>query len=609
MFDTFPARLTRAGRITSLFVTLTGFGAYAPAAHSKCPTVMGTSEQIVVCSTFPDDIPGKYGAQGASLREAAIFAWQEFIALNWPALSNKRDLPDDTKKFGSIPTLGLANSGPLVWHTFRGKVEIYPGLYGIERDPEPSNPPPGYVNSAALDYGYDAGPAYCYDRPVPGLGSGGAQSACSLDAHPPWINLDENSQILLDQMFAGVVSQNKNQNDDQILFMAKANRKEYTYIAQHGWWNDNAPIGATASYIEANHKLPTDPDKYVSFPPGTVEVKAAWRQLSATEDRSRYYVTKVRYYVRDAKGHPEPVDTEMALVGLHIIHKTPTAPYFVYATFEQADNIVNRDGSPVETEDGAERSPVPELSWTPEIISHNSSSAIVPQTFDPVKFPVRTGYQLYYMNTPYTGIPVKEINGKEVPAIILVNKRRNRIPDDIVTVNKEAHDAIDAYVNDNFGKSSPRSPWKYYKLVNVQSKPITGKIPGVDYNGPDRATYYQANSVIETDYNLQDFSGRFFASFRSHDPYKFTITDFKKPDASRNDKEPFKNVLYHDIVNNQYASVNMGGCMGCHGNVAIGGADFSFILAGGRVHQPEVLGERVTAEQVARFIKYFGPHP
>ena len=36
-----------------------------------------------VSPDVPSDIPG--GAPSASLQTAAVFAWQEFIALNWPA--------------------------------------------------------------------------------------------------------------------------------------------------------------------------------------------------------------------------------------------------------------------------------------------------------------------------------------------------------------------------------------------------------------------------------------------------------------------------------------------------------------------------------------------
>src|ERR1043165_6082455 len=52
----------------------------------------------------PSDING--GAASATLQDASLFAWQEFIALNWPAVNqtgqvNTRDVPDSTAIFGS----------------------------------------------------------------------------------------------------------------------------------------------------------------------------------------------------------------------------------------------------------------------------------------------------------------------------------------------------------------------------------------------------------------------------------------------------------------------------------------------------------------------------
>ncbi|MCA1614101.1 MAG: hypothetical protein LC800_08105, partial [Acidobacteria bacterium] len=80
--------------------------------------------------TRPTDIPG--GAASATLQSAAVFAWQEFVALNWPAVTqngqlNTRDQPDPKALFGDPKYGGAQAVGPLVWHTFRHKVEIFPG--------------------------------------------------------------------------------------------------------------------------------------------------------------------------------------------------------------------------------------------------------------------------------------------------------------------------------------------------------------------------------------------------------------------------------------------------------------------------------------------------
>ena len=54
--------------------------------------------EIAVVSDMPADVPG--GAEHADLRTASQYAWQEFIAMNWPAKAGVRDTPDPQSKFG-----------------------------------------------------------------------------------------------------------------------------------------------------------------------------------------------------------------------------------------------------------------------------------------------------------------------------------------------------------------------------------------------------------------------------------------------------------------------------------------------------------------------------
>jgi hypothetical protein len=512
---------------------------------------------IDISSTVPSDIKG--GAGKASLTDAARFAWQEFIALNWAAVkqtgaANTRDTPDTHVKFGDP-----SYKGPLVWHTFRGKVEIFPGT-GL--------PPGATRNLGGNTYtcNYDVAPQYNYAN---GLSSTGT---------PPWINLDENSQIGLDHIFAGAATGAPLPLGTQILFMAKANRTDFDYVCPMGWWlpaNLATPQGNTAKQIQKTHTDPAPGAKgLVSFPYGTIEVKAAWRKLGPKEDASRFYTTTVRYYVKDSAvaSGIAPVDDTLALVGLHIIQKTPSAPYFIFATFEQADNILDPNGKPVEDVDGKYTgSAVNPL--RPDIQSVNATASSGQSfIFTEDEFG-ETQTQLHFSNVPNTGL---------VTGTIKVEKREHLIADEVIAVNKEAHAAIKTYLEKNFPKD-PKSPWAYYKLVSVQAKPIDKPTAGVTYDKADASTYYQANSTIETDYDLQVFSGQFYPYAPELPNNKGgtlsnTITDFTA------EGKPFKNVAY------QGSAYNMGGCMGCHGNAQHGGTDFSFILAGGPDTAPDTAG-------------------
>jgi hypothetical protein len=196
----------------------------------------------------------------------------------------------------------------------------------------------------------------------------------------------------------------------------------------------------------------------------------------------------------------------------------------------------------------------------------------------------------------------------EPQGFVYVNRRIHSIPQTVIDANQTAHEAIMAY---NQANNLSDSPWLYYKLVSVQWQPIDKPTPGVDYTAPDAATYYQANIVVETDYNLQVFSGR----FQQPNPPNgngTTVFDPNNPSITKNitnlitdfnfDGTPTKNVIYNQ------QEFNMGGCMGCHGNAQVlFGSDFSFILAGaGGNNAPDVTGPGTPAN-VDKFLRLLVP--
>ncbi|HEX8282869.1 MAG TPA: hypothetical protein VF588_05920 [Pyrinomonadaceae bacterium] len=544
----------------------------------------------------PTDIPG--GAGSATLQSAAVFAWQEFIALNWPAVTqngglNTRDQPDPKALFGDPKYSGAQAVGPLVWHTFRHKVEIFPG----------TGQPHGYTPDATKFFGYDHLPQYVYAN-GPTSGGGGTT---------PWINLDEQSEIGLDTMYAGNAPTDPFPGQ-QILFMAKANRAEYAYVAANGWWIQspapfNPPPNVTVSGIANAQKyiasfnsgndpnnpiqnytnpppgsttVPAGPDDRASLPNNTIEIKTGWRQLTPTEAGSgRFYTTTVRYYVNQG-GNVGYKDAVWGMVALHIIQKTPSAPYFIYATFSQADNLLDAAGNKVEDENGK----LLQTTGTPLDPDVTSKNATAPpptgptqqtiQQLSPATSTTQPGKRVYYSNTPDT--PTTQ-------GLVALNRRKHDIPQCVIDVNTAAHNAITTYNNqNNLGTPVGTTVWNFYKLVNVQYQPYD-KPAGTTYTGapggPDPSTYYQANEMVETDYNLQVFSGHFQPEVQGLSTAKL-ITDYN------NDGSVFRNTFYSTPAPNSGKAANMGGCMGCHANAQVAGGDFSFIFQGGRVLAPEV---------------------
>jgi hypothetical protein len=576
---------------------------------------------ITISSSVPSELnppfrpgpPASGGAPSATPAQAAAFAWQEFIALNWPAgpqqgEPDQRDTPSSTCRFGD-PLC----TGPTVWETFRSKAELFPG----------TGSPPGYPGpNGDPSLGYDALPQYRYNTDIP---------ACDPDqaTNPvPWINLDETDQITLDNMYAGVVRLDSSPNNSEprlIRFLAKANRTLYVYMAGNSspsdpmnqWWFAIPADVATATknYLAQNNASPPPGSStMVSLPFGTIEVKAGWRALNPDEIASgRFHTQTVRFY-EDGGALPNSPpacywDATWGLVALHIIQKTPSAPYFIYATFEQADNILTESGEPVEDVNGEMIRPVHAPSTFPQRCLVDPQPPVGPPDPDPMASllgsiiltsdpetcePLATaqycdapGSRLYYHNaTSAHDVPSQ---GK-----ICINTRDNEIPEDVIAANKTAHAAIAKYLRQH-GIAS--APWLYYKLINVQYFPYDKEITPGAPNGslytstppftatnPSAATYYQANIVVETNRSLQLFAGGLSPS-----PTASVVTGWNQ------DGTPHKNTRYNGHF------YNMGGCMGCHGsqgqNRQTLPGDFSVILGAGHVHVPEIPAlERPTGE-------------
>jgi hypothetical protein len=542
---------------------------------------------FTISSTPPTELNAAGGGPAkATLQQAAEFAWEEFFALSWPAgpqngQPSQRDTPSSTCALGDQ---SAACAGPLVWQTYRGKVEIFPG---------DGNPPPGY-SATAPSYGYDALPQYHYKSTVPAC-----QNPTPLSG-TAWINLDETDQITLDSMYAGIVTikpSSLNSAPQLIRFLAKANRAEYTYIAGNKWWDGSAPTGVTAQYVKTNKQDPPNGTSYVLLPNNSIEIKAGWRVLNPSEMTSgKFHMATVRYY-EPGGGTTCYQQATFGLVSLHIIQKTPMAPYFIYASFEQADNILDAKGNDVEDVNGAvlpplapcrsdQQAPCP---TTPSVTLNDTATVNPPTNVPPqvVLVPSTAAYctsgttmtppnRLFYLNTE--GLPALPTKG-----YICINQRDNDIPPVIIDTNQQAHTLIQSYSAQHGIKNSV---WQYYKLVNVQYLPIDkehaglyGTQPGennpADAHNPN--SYYLANIVVETNRSLQLFSGGLVNSGTTG-----ANSDYDSQFGGSG------TTIHHNMFY-QGSGYNMGGCMGCHGSQGqTQGGDFSVIVANGPVRKPEI---------------------
>lgn len=447
----------------------------------------------------PHDVPTIADSTQVAL---STFAWQEFIALNWPSTynttSHERGKPDLTKSIADF--LSPPSTGQLVWQTYKHRVEMYP------RDTTK------FVNT------FDSAPQYFYDL------ESGQKSILGLNSTKPlstittiFNNLDETSEINLCTLFVEGDSlapgASKYKNPDtasglpgaprRMIYEAKGNRDMFDYVKNYKLYDSLTrvtKIKNTEKAIKNDGKGAVYPNKnadstLIVFPfgdnngvEGSIEVKATWRQLTLKEYNSKRYLTAPIIYYRNVPKNGKSVayydivpgeptyDTNntlktlpYGLVGLHIIHKTKTFPSYVFATFEQVDN----------------------LSTTVE--------------------PLNT---LFFYNRN------NDLNTNKQ----YVFDRSKPILEGTKQVNAEVHKQIRAL--------APNSVWQYYKLIGVQGHP---------QNNANTTDYFLSNIVTETNQTLRNFAG------------------------TLNNNTGLPDLTAINLYQGKKVFVQ-GGCKGCHGN-------------------------------------------
>jgi hypothetical protein len=226
------------------------------------------------------------------------FGWRAFIALNWPSLTDPahRGVPDRSKTLG--------NPGRRVWETFKARYE----LFQVGPDGRPIPPQPWATYDAANPCGADV--------------DGRAKTLATFDPF-----MDFNQFTFLGVASNPLVAQNRTYTR----YETRMNEAEYSHLALSGW--------------SQGQDLP-DEDHPAQLPAGSIAVKAAWRLLTAADApavRARFYVVENANVVDVAKTLAARrvvcSQSDVALVGLHIVIRTSRRPQGLWSTFEHVDNV------------------------------------------------------------------------------------------------------------------------------------------------------------------------------------------------------------------------------------------------------------------------------
>jgi hypothetical protein len=402
------------------------------------PTISPDSPKDVDLTGFPVDAQGRPGAN--PIKRFDDYSWRLFVAVNWPSTVGKRGVPDKTKKLGDTTT-------PTTWETWKAAFELF----------QPRGAQPSEWDS------FDA------VSPCPDVakGNGGKVKALASFSKGGLI-LEDFNEAGLGVAAGPLIAQNRT----YVRYEIHVNQIEYDFI------RGDPSKPETALYLRTN----LEKQAPLSFRAGAIVLKAAWRELKQPSEKAALD----RYYHVDAMlVNPKTGQCEkktMALVGLHLVQKTPTRPQWIWSTFEHVDNVVVPADAPEGTKasfnnpSGGQKSTDPDVDIEPDPIN-----AANPPNPDPD--------------------PVQVI-------------RENPIPASTVKTN-------DLYRNHELVKNTV---WKNYQLVMTQwpTQPDTGGM-GVPFPSNKVAnvtmeTYFQGSSCIQCHAKALDADFAWFLKLRAFPP-------------------------------------------------------------------------------------------
>lgn len=213
------------------------------------------------------------------------YAWRLFVALNWPAQSGQRGVPNCDAAFGT--------PGPVVWETFKTTVQLF----------LPNGADPGPWNAATATASAGTSPA--------------ARALTFHSKAPDALKLPPSIRQAVGGWLIDVAS-------NPTYYDIAVNQTSYDYVRANRYYDATVVNSA----------------QQVTFPTGALEIKAAWRILDDPAVAARFHTTQASVMTFDAHGKPTGtyVSKTVGLVGLHIVYQATGFPQWIWATFEQVDN-------------------------------------------------------------------------------------------------------------------------------------------------------------------------------------------------------------------------------------------------------------------------------
>ncbi len=350
---------------------------------------------------FNNVVPGDVLTPGQPQMDC--FAWQEFISLNWPV--------NTTKGFGDPGDLS-----PVQWETYMPKDVLFQ-KNGVA--------PPDWGTLVSEQYAIKF-------KTQRLLMSKTKTKLLTFSAKFDSSDTIDNFSVHQAAPF-GVPNWLGAQNGTNVWYEIMLNKDYYDFIVSTQYYNaitqhDSVKAGVPIQFPQGQYNGNV----------GAIELKAAWMEVPnpSSSQWQRYKLSTAT--VLDATTNKLRTTT-VALVGLHILHKTESQPTWAWATFEQIDNAYN--------------------------------------AIDPYTHPY--GYNFYAQNCQNKNVTYKTAKGKDTTVIVTCRpntsppyylKKAPPVPIQITRANAiDANNAapINQMMQANIKSFYPNSVWQYYQLVDV----------------------------------------------------------------------------------------------------------------------------------------------
>ncbi|CAM1364027.1 hypothetical protein [Tenacibaculum xiamenense] len=292
-----------------------------------------------------------------------------------------------------------------------------------------------------------------------------------------WLTNDVSGEPLFMKNLIQVDNQNTpvaEVGSSKIILSAKENRQATGDIlrSNSAFSKDNTSYDVYYSihvdstlYNSINKYAKMDKNQYVdvSFPVGALELKVAWVDAKAIKDTSSYFLTNASIAGKD---------TQVALLGMHVVGIVYNHPEFVWATFEHDDLVPYYDWEKTTTSD------IPVTSETNKLFFNKNATATIANLASHYKDPSKDSLNVFAVNK--YGVPRQAKN-----TFLDTSQKGAENYNNIDEINKSVKSQLNDIWNNYFYNGSIwvdtegyKYPTEQAQLLNTLGDTLSNSAPG-----------------------------------------------------------------------------------------------------------------------------------